>query len=402
MTTHLACAKEGRFEKYTSAIFFGLLFIAGYINNAIYPSFVNAVVNIPRIANASIGELATAEFLAFGIAIIVAGKFLPARRLRLTVFVSVVVHIVTSYAMTVVPPDQLLPIRALYGAASGVFVAISYLYLARSATPGKLVAIYTTGLMVTSVVWSIIAPNVIVPLLGYPSIFLFLTFFSILALFLLRFCPDQWAPLSDSKAEKVEVKLKLSLAPTLILISVGMWAIYMTVFWVYADPIVQKIPGSLVKSWLTISLICQIAGAASSAYFVQRLPIFPVLTFGLILSALQVIIIMWGVSGVGFVVWTGISTFLGYFMVPFFIRLLSDIDVTKKSVLLFPGVQMLASSIGPMMVSQMVSETDLKAVLAIDAWAVVIALLTYWCGVAVYRRVAYRNRDIKNVSANGV
>lgn len=385
MSSTTDCKDEVSVNKKSESFFFGLLFVAGYMSNAIYPSFVNAITNIPRLMHVSIGSLATAEFLAFGIAILLGGKFIPFHKLRTGVGLALCTHILSAYGMNALPDHLLIVSRLVYGFASGLLVAIAYVYIAKSKLPGKTVAVYTTGLMVTGVLWSLIAPRLIAPYLGFEAYFLFLTSFSLVALLLIWICPPAMSrkvsSVPDNRADR-----PISIAPILILMSVGAWALFMTIFWVYADPIAQNLSGDLVKNWLTVSLVCQILGAACSAVFVEKISAFKVLICGLCLSIIQIAAILSGVGGESFVIWTGIYGFLGYFLVAFYIRALALTDITNKSVVYFPGVQMLISSIGPMVVAQLVSETDLHAILTIDLCAVIVAPLLLIGGILCYRK----------------
>ncbi|RKR31291.1 MULTISPECIES: MFS transporter [Paraburkholderia] len=373
----------------------GLLFVAGYMSNSIYPSFVDAIANTSRLHDASIGDFATAEFLAFGVALLLAGRYLPQRKLRLTAGICLVIHLFMAYAMTKFPPGMLIICRLLYGTASGVLVSIAYIHLAQSALPGRTVAVYTTSLMVTGVVWSLVLPKVVVPLFGYSEIFLFLTFFSFVALVFLKFCPDESIVKDSTDARLIASKNnKLALSSVLILCSVGAWSFFMMIFWVYADPIAKNIPGSMAKNWLTISLVCQIFGAALSALFVEKIPAILMLSIGLCISIIQIVAILAGVDGIGFVMWTGIYGFLGYFLVAFYIKVLNKTDPINRAVILFPGVQMLTASIGPMLVSRLVSETNISGVLKIDLIAIVTSPICLWLAMVVYKRAAGRVQHI--------
>ena len=376
-----------RIRQNGTTIYIGLLFVAGYMSNAIYPSFINAITHIPQLQGVSIGALSTAEFLAFGLMLLIAERIVPADKIRLIAGLCLAIQLAAAYAMTVIPPSLLIGCRLLYGGASGVVLAISYIYLARTSSPGRLAAIYTTCMVLLGVVWSLLAPAVVVPLLGYPAVFLFLAFFSIVALALIRFCPNRVVALAQSSDVVTQPKAKLGTPAILILCSVGLWGFFMTIFWVYADPIAQHMQGELVKNWLTISLVCQILGAAFSALLVERLPVFTVLGVGLLISVAQIASILIGVDGTGFVFWAGVYGFWGYFLVAFYIKALTQVDPSNRSVVYYPGVQVLTASIGPMFVSYLVSETDLHAVLTIDLVAIAVSLAFLGSGV-LFRKKA--------------
>lgn len=366
------------------AIFVGLLFIAGNMSNAIYPMFVNALANIPQMANINVGNLATVEFLAYGVVVLFAGKWLPEQNLRLIAALCLILQLVTGYLTTLVSPLVLIFCRLLYGAASGILVWIAFSYAARSLRPGKLISTYTACLMTCGVLWSLLSPYVIVPLFGYSAVFLTLTILSLVALVLIRYCPNEFEEICPEDTS-ASITFKAQLPPLITLISVGFFAAFMAIFWVYSDPIAQRLTGKLVEHWLTVSLICQIAGAALSVVLVERLAYGPVLTVGLGLLAMQMVAMIIGVDGTAFVVWTGIYGFLGYFLVGFFVRAIAQMDPTSKIVTYFPAAQLLSASFGPMLVSNLVSETDLNSILTINLAVIVACPVLLWLSFIIYR-----------------
>src|SRR5207245_6318061 len=120
--------------------------------------------------------------------------------------------------------------------------------------------------------------------------------FSFVALVFIRLCPRRVTSLPDPDDAGTVQSTALTAPAILILSSVGLWGFFMIVFWVYADPIAQKLPGELVKNWLTISLVFQILGAACSALLIERLPVFMVLAVGLLSSVVQIRSILAGGS----------------------------------------------------------------------------------------------------------
>jgi MFS family permease len=178
----------------------------------------------------------------------------------------------------------------------------------------------------------------------------------------------------------------------LILLSVGMWSVFMTIFWVYSEPLAAQHPGNAIQHWLTVSLTCQILGSAMAAPLAERLSYRLVLTLGLLVSIVQVLSIMSGVSGGGFLGWTAVFGFLGWFLWPFFVAALADLDESRRSIVYLPAAQNLAGSLGPLIVSQVVSETDLSAGLLVDLIAIGIAPCILWAALVVHSRAQWKAR----------
>jgi len=370
----------------TATAFFGLLYIAGNMSNAIYPLFVSALSNTPQTASANIGQLAAAEFLAFGLVILFAGKFFPKQNLRLSVSLCLAVQLLTALATTFVPVSTLIACRLLFGAASGLLSWLSYGYMAQTMRPGRLAAIYTAFLMSVASLWSYLGSGVVAELYGYSSIFVFITIMSGVALALMYACPKTLTVSQDNTGAGAVAAKKLSFAPLIALLSIGFFSAYTSIFWVYSDPIAQHLTGPFVKYWLTISLVCQIVGALCATVLVERLPVVLTLTVGLGLLVVQIITMMTGVNGTVFVIWSGIYGFLGYFLIPFYIRGIAAMDRTSVMITYVPAAQLLSASLGPMLVSMLVAETDWKGGLSFALAAILIAPLFFWAATLVSRK----------------
>ena len=367
-----------------ATMYMGLLFIAGNISNAIYPVFVTAMLSSHRSSTENIGVLATAEFLVLGAAILFAGRFLPERRLRLTIGLCLLANLILAYASTKLPIGPLIVCRSLYGLSSGVLLWIAYSYISRTAHPSRLVGIFITVLMTFGVITSWIALMAVEPAFGPSGVIIFLSGASLVALVLLPFGPDALPVAIET--ETASGGRGLPVASMLVLLSIAFWAAFMSIFWVYAEPLAGQFSNPIVQYWLTGSLISQILGAGLAAVFAERLSYRVALTIGLVLSAVQVTSILIGTTAVGFLGWTALYGLLGYFLVPFFIAALIATDPSRRSVVYFPVAQCLAGSLGPLVVSQFVSEHDLGSGLVIDLIAVAAAPILLWAGVLVARR----------------
>jgi hypothetical protein len=387
---------ELKSERGTSLIataFVGVLSLAGYLSTGIYPVFVTSMLAGGYATTSNVGILATAEFLPFGLAIMFAGRFLRERRLRLTAGICLLVQLLTAYATSRLAFAALIPCRALFGIAGGTLIWIVYAYAARSRHAGRLVGIYTTALMIVAVLWSWIGPALL-PKFGPAGVIVFLSSPALLALALLPFGPDDLPPLPEASAG-VEGTARgwLPAAALLVLLSVGLWSAFMTIFWVYSEPLAAFHTGELVGHWLTVSLVFQILGSALAAVLVERLSYRATISGALIISIAQVASISWGVGSIGFLAWTAVFGFLGWFLMPFFVAALSEVDTTRRSIVYLPAAQNIAGSLGPLFVSQVVSDTDLTAGLIIDLVAIGIAPVFFWMALATHARVRRRDTD---------
>lgn len=383
-------------------VFVGLLCTNANLSNAIYPVFVTSMIGSGHANTSQVGILATAEFLSYGLAAMFAGRLLAERHLRLTAGICLALQLLMGFATTRLGFMALLPCRALFGAAEGVLVWIVYAYAARMAHPGRLVAIYTTSLMLVGVVWSWLAPSLVLPAFGHAGVVLFLVAPSLVALVLLPCGPNELAPLTQSSDQAAErPKGRIPVTALLVLLSIGFWTAYTGIFWVYSEPLAARLTGPAVQYWLVVSLAMQIIGAALAAILAQRLPYRLTVSTGLIILIAQVSSILLGVGGLGFLVWSAVYGFFGYFLVPFFVAALIQMDPSRRSVVYFPAAQFLAASLGPLLVSQFVSDSDLSSGLIIDLAAIGIAPVLFWIALAVFERAHRAAAELPAAVAKG-
>jgi MFS family permease len=394
MSTHIDSVLTP--QKLTQTIFISLVYLVGNLSNAIYPVFVSGLLASGKVTTSQVGVLATAEMLPFGLSILLAGIFLRERYLRIVAAICLAVQIILGYASSQVDYEALLFCRAAFGVANGILVWLAFAYLARSLHASKLVAIFIVILMSLGIFISWLEPNYVMPTFGFTGVLLMLVIPSVITILLLPFCPNELKPLPIS----AETGKKLSHndvtpAAWFLLGSAGFWSISMYVYWVYASPIAEQFGHGIASYWLTVSLICQVLGAGAASLLAERLPYRITVTTGLILSATIVGSMLFEISALQFVILNGVSGFLGYFLVSFYIAGAIHTDPTRHSVVYFPAAQNLSGSLGPIAVSQFVSDTDLSLGLVMSFVAVAVALTLFWIGVAVHRKsILRRSSDI--------
>jgi MFS family permease len=388
LATHSTTVSPPGRHRLIRTAFVGLLYIAGNISSASYPIFVTSMIGGGQATTSQVGVLATAEFLPFGLAILCSGRFLPERHLRLIAGVCLVIQLICAYASSKLSFGLLVPCRALFAVAGGILVWLAYAYVARAKHPGRLVAIYTTILLTVSMVFSRVAPGLILPTFGHGGVIMFLAVSSALGLGLLAYGPSELEALPESLDEHgVTVRGWVPAGSLLVLLSVAAWAVFMSIFWVYSAPIAQLHMGELIKNWLTISIVAQIIGSALAAVLAERLPHRATVTCGLILSILQIGSILVGVSSIGFLACSAAFGFFAYFLATFFVASLIETDPSRRSVVYFPAAQFIAGGLGPLLASQFVTGADLKAGLMIDLAAIAIAPVLFWGGILIHRRM---------------
>jgi MFS family permease len=384
MTHNREVAAEEHSETSKTTVFLGMLFLAGNLSTGIYPALVSSLLEAGHATPSNVGILATAEFLPFGLMIVFAGRILTRFPMRLIAGVCLIVQILSAYATTRVQSEVLIGCRVLFGSAGGALVWLVYACISHSTHAGRVIAVYTTVLMTVAVLLSWLAPAIVLPVVGADGVILFLTVPSLLALLCLPLCPSQ--PPATSEPTTDLNRPALPVAAWLILFSVGLWSAFMTIFWVYSEPLAAAHTGPWIHYWLTVSLVFQTLGPAVAAVLVERTGYRVTISAGLVLSFVQVAAVLRGVGSLGFLAWTAVFGFLGWFLWPFFVAALGEIDPTRRSIIYLPAAQNLAGSLGPLLVSQFISDTDLSAGLKIDLAAIGIAPLLFWAAIAIQRQ----------------
>jgi hypothetical protein len=79
--------------------------------------------------------------------------------------------------------------------------------------------------------------------------------------------------------------------------------------------------------------------------------------------------------------------FLGYFIVPFFVKVLAAVDFSRSAVVFFPGAQYTGAALGPLLVSFVVASGQYRGGLLVDLTLTLGAIGSLWIGLLGKRRV---------------
>jgi hypothetical protein len=143
--------------------------------------------------------------------------------------------------------------------------------------------------------------------------------------------------------------------------------------------------------FVVTALTSSLGGAAVGTVVAERLPFGRIMSGGLLICLTQVIAILSGVGSVGYVIWFSVFGFLGYFLVPFFVKALVAADANGQSVVFFPAAQYAGGSLGPLMASFVVSPGQYRGGVLVDLGCIAMAIGTFWIGLSYIRRVSRRH-----------
>jgi hypothetical protein len=359
----------------------------------VYPDFIGALAGADRATPTQLGWLVTEEYTFLALAAMLAGRLLKLTHLRRLAVIAALLEIIAVVGTTQVSGVQLLPVRAMFATACGVHMWLLYEYVARAANPGRLVGICTIVVVTVSMVLSWIVSNEIAPRFGANGVILFFGLPSVAAILGASMLPRGMAdPVSATGkpiAPSTSWSDKISPSAFWILLSATCWSAWISVLWVFSEAFSRTIGISETASrvFVLTSLAGSLAGAGLGAVVVDKLPAASVLSIGLLLCMAQVVAFLTGVGSVAFIAWFSLFGFLGYFLVPFFVKELAAAG--RHSVIYFPAAQYGGGALGPLIASFVVAPGQYRAGILVDLGAIVLAIATFWFGLFLQRsRVA--------------
>jgi hypothetical protein len=377
---------------YLTALAVGTLAVASQLFTNVYPVFMGAIAAAGRASPAQLGRLATVEYLALTLGAMFSGKLLAGARLRTVAIVAGVVQLAAVGASTLAAGDWLLPVRAFYAYACGIHLWIMYEFVARSRNPGRLVGVCTAVVVSVAVVASWLASNFVAPAWGVNGVILFFGLPGVIAILGSFSLPNTLseAPNASEAAAPAQASFKIPLASVWLLLSVFAWSGWISILWVYVEPVARalEIPPGVSQASVLTALSCSLIGAVAGAATAARLSAGGMLTIGLGVGIVQGVSLLSGIGPSAYLIGFGTFGFFGYFLVPFFVKALAAADVKKQAVVFFPGAQYAGGSIAPLIVSFVVSPEKYRGGIFVALASIVIAILCAWIGLLNSRTVA--------------
>jgi len=365
------------------------LAVASQAFTNVYPDFVGALASAARATPTQLGWVVTDEYTFLALAAVWAGRVLKLTQLRRLAIVAALIEIATVVGTTQASGLELLPVRAVFATACGVHMWLLYEYVARASNPGRLIGTCTTIVVTVSMALSWIVSNQIAPRFGVNGVILFLGLPSVAAIFGASFLPrgiaDPVSIATKTAAPSTKWSDKISPSAFWILLSATGWSAWISVLWVFSEAFSKTIGISETASrvFVLTSLAGSLAGAASGAAVVDKLPAARVLSIGLLLCFAQVVAFLSGVGSVAFIAWFSLFGFLGYFLVPFFVKELAAAG--RHSVIYFPAAQYGGAALGPFIASFVVAPGQYRAGILVDLGAIAFAIASFWLGLFMQR-----------------
>jgi hypothetical protein len=353
-----------------SILFIG---INGVMIAGLQPILLGSLAEEGRVTAAQLGHAATAELLSMGLAAAFAGAKLPANQLRWIGCISSLLLALLDLATGNASGEMVTALRAAAGVPSGVLIWIAIAMITRSPTPERWSGIYLTLQTLAQFVWAAGLTAWVMPKYGADGGFASLAIICIATALASFLIPNRLEPLprteSGSEMPPARGIAALTVAFLIMAFIVGVW--------VYAEPLSRQAghPLSTAGTAVSLSLACQVLGGATATVFASRWRWFPTV---LACCALQLVCVAGFAMLPGsatFLLLSGVFGFLWLFVLPFLVPMVIAADPTRRAALLIGGIELLGGSLGPIMASTVVTDTDVRGALAFGAVAVVLSVV---------------------------
>ncbi len=336
------------------------------------PLLLGALQAEGRLTAAQLGHAATAELLTMGVTASIAGAWLKPKALR---WVGLGAGLLLAVIDALTPKgsgEGVTLIRAAAGAPSGVMLWMTIGLITRAPRPERWSGVFLTlqtlaqfGLSAALTAW-------VIGKTGADGGFLALAAMSALAGVAALVGPAAFVPLghTDAPAGLPSPRGAAALAACFLFLAciVGVW--------VYAEPLSHQSghPPAVAGTAISLSLAFQVLGGTAATLLAGRLRWFWVL-LGCTAVDLALLAIFAALPGAA--VFLAVSAAFGFiwlFLMPFLVPMTIQADPTRRSAVLLGGAQLLGGSLGPLMASTLVTDTDARGALAFGAGCLLVAM----------------------------
>jgi MFS family permease len=355
--------------QFSAVMFVG---VTGIMIAGLQPLLLGTLEHENRLSPSQLGQAATAELLAMGLAAFIAGAALKPQNLKLIAIVASLALAGIDAATPYVKGDTITLLRGAAGIPSGVLIWVTVALIARSPTPERWSGVYLTVQTLGQFVLATVMSLTVVPAYGSDGGWFALAAFCALTALVALAIPNNFALLPKTESNSPLPGARGWIA----LLSAFLYSAFTIGVWVYAEPLSKQAhhDPSITGLAVSISLACQVAGGAAATLLAGRVNW---LWTTLIAAALSAVVTAGLATLPGpemFLVLSGAFGFLWLFVLPFLVPMVIEADPTRRAAVLIGGAQVLGASFGPFCASMLVTETDSRGALAFGGACLVVAV----------------------------
>jgi predicted MFS family arabinose efflux permease len=347
--------------------------VAGIMIAGLQPLLLGTLSHEGRITANQLGQAATAELLALGLAAFLAGAVLKPVRLKLIAVVMALVLAALDAATPLAEGDNITLIRGLAGLPSGVLMWVTIAMIARTPAPERWSAAYLTVQTLAQFLLATLISIAVVETYGASGGWIALAGFCVLTAIIAFLVPDRLAPLVRDEGASALPGSRGWIA----LLSAFLYSAFTIAVWVYAEPVSRQAghDPSIFGYAVSISLACQVVGGFAATILAGRINwLWTVLTCTVLNVA-----ILFGYYALPtpdmFLALSGAFGFLWMFVLPFLVPMIIEADPTRRAAVLIGGAQVLGCSFGPFVASMLVTEVDSRAAITFGGACLIAAVL---------------------------
>jgi hypothetical protein len=355
--------------------------VCGVMIAGLQPLLLGTLAQEGRITAAQLGHAATAELLLMGAASAYAGARWRAERLRAIGSVSALALAVLNVATAWASGETVTLIRAIAGLPSGILIWITIAMIARSPTPERWAGIYLTMQTLAQFVLAAALAAWVISSTGANGGFVALAVLCVISALAALALPNRFAPLVAGNASSNMPNARGFVA----LAAPFLWMAFIVGVWVYAEPLSRQAghAPTVAGVAVSVSLACQVLGGATATLLAGRLRWFPTLMFCALLNVGCLLAFAALPSDSLYLLTSGVFGFLWLFSLPFMVPMAIAADPTRRAAVLVGGAELAGGSLGPLLASFVVSDTDVRGALSFGAVALVV---TVAIAFALHRR----------------
>jgi len=363
-----------------------LVGVCGVLIAGLQPLLLGTLAQEGRITANQLGHAATAELLLMGAACAYAGARWKAERLRAIGVVASLLLAALNLLTLRTNGEMVTLVRALAGIPSGIMIWITIAMITRSPTPERWSGIYLTLQTLAQFVIAAALTTWVAPFYGANGGFVALAVVCAVTAAVAFVLPDHFAPLiASANASGLPGSSPLPQGEVgrspgegwLALAAIFLFLAFIVGVWVYAEPLSRQAghAPSVAGVAVSASLAFQVLGGATATLLAGRLRWFPTI---LVCSLLNVGCLLSFAALPGesvFIATSAAFGFLWLFVLPFLVPMVIAADPTRRAAVLVGGAELLGASLGPLLVSFIVTDSDARGAIAFGAGALVLALL---------------------------
>jgi MFS family permease len=343
----------------------------GMMITGVQPVVFGALVREGRLSVTELGWVTTAEFLALGIGVTLAGGALRPRYLRAYAVAAGLAVIVANLAATRHAGLLLIADRTLAGFAEGIMLWLPVCMIARSSRSAFWSGIFITIQTLAQLVFAAVTPPTVLVHFGANGALMSLAVTGAIAIAVAPLLPSRFGDLPKPSSEEsptlVRQTSSISWSGIVALSAMFLTAAFQIGLYAYFEPLAAQAGHDerVLAFAVTAALGAQLLGSTLAALFARHVRHFHVL-------------IAWAVTNLGLLAvfnsmpdafaFVGACAAFGFvwlFFMPFQFPLMIEADPSRRAAVLLPGAQLLGGAAGPFLCSLVVHDADVRGALVV-------------------------------------